>query len=214
MLLSPPRQDLGGRFRSVRELTETLARRLSAEDQTAQSMPDASPTKWHRAHTSWFFEEFVLGPSGRYDVYDPTFAYLFNSYYEAVGPRHPRPQRGLLSRPTVDAIGAYRDHVTTAVLRLADEAGDAVWHKAAPLIELGLNHEQQHQELLLMDIKHVLSVNPLLPAYRTDLVRAPPGVNQPVEWLAHDGGLVEIGDGGGGFAFDNESPRHTEYLQP
>ena len=109
-------------------ISETLAANLSPEDQAIQSMPDVSPTKWHLAHTSWFFETFVLGPlDPGYRAFDPAFAYLFNSYYEAVGPRHPRPQRGLLSRPTVDAIGAYRDHVTAAVLRLADEAGDTVW---------------------------------------------------------------------------------------
>ena len=116
-----------------------LAANLSPEDQAIQSMPDVSPTKWHLAHTSWFFETFVLGPlDPGYRAFDPAFAYLFNSYYEAVGPRHPRPERGLLSRPTVDAIGAYRDHVTAAVLRLADEAGDPVWREATPLIELGL----------------------------------------------------------------------------
>src|SRR5689334_16390498 len=192
-----------------------LAANLSPEDQAIQSMPDVSPTKWHLAHTSWFFETFVLGPlDPGYRVFDPAFAYLFNSYYEAVGPRHPRPQRGLLSRPTVDAIGAYRDHVTAAVLRLADEAADPVWHEAAPLIELGLHHEQQHQELLLMDIKHVFSVNPLLPAYQAPHpCAAPPRAAAP-GWIEFAGGLREIGHDGSGFAFDNEGPRHKVWLEP
>ena len=192
-----------------------LAANLSPEDQAIQSMPDVSPTKWHLAHTSWFFETFVLGPlDPGYRVFDTAFAYLFNSYYEAVGPRHPRPERGLLSRPTVDAIGAYRDHVTAAVLRLADKAGDSVWREAVPLIELGLNHEQQHQELMLMDIKHVFSVNPLLPAYQAARPcpvrsrRAAPG------WIEFAGGLCEIGHDGRGFAFDNEGPRHKVWLEP
>src|SRR5258706_182264 len=134
------------RFAAVHQQTETLAGHLSPEDQAIQSMPDVSPTKWHLAHTSWFFETFLLGPlDPAYREFDPAFAYLFNSYYEAVGPRHPRPERGLLSRPTVDAIAAYRDHVTAAMLRFIETAGEAVWQRAAPLIELGTHHEQQHQ---------------------------------------------------------------------
>src|SRR5207237_5150815 len=153
------------RFEAIRRETEALTANLSPEDQSIQSMPDVSPTKWHLAHVSWFFETFLLQPfDPAYRVFDPAFAYLFNSYYEAVGPRHPRPERGLLSRPTVDAILAYRDHVTAAMLRLIETAGEPVWQKAAPLIELGTHHEQQHQELILMDIKHVFSANPLLPA--------------------------------------------------
>ncbi|HEX3952783.1 MAG TPA: DinB family protein, partial [Stellaceae bacterium] len=129
------------RFESVRRQSEALAANLTPEDQAIQSMPDVSPTKWHLAHTSWFFETFLLTPLlPGYRAFDPAFAYLFNSYYEAVGPRHPRPQRGLLSRPTVDAIGAYRDHVTAGMLALIENADEAIWEKAAPLIELGLNH--------------------------------------------------------------------------
>lgn len=192
-----------------------IAANLSPEDQTVQSMPDVSPTKWHLAHTSWFFETFVLGPfDPGYRVFDPAFTYLFNSYYEAVGPRHPRPERGLLSRPTVDAIGAYRDHVTAAVLRLADKAGDPVWREAMPLIELGLNHEQQHQELMLMDIKHVFSVNPLLPAYQAPRPYALSSRDAAPGWFEFDGGLREIGHDGRGFAFDNEGPRHKVWLEP
>jgi len=203
------------RFAAIRQQTEALAAHLTPEDQAIQSMPDVSPTKWHLAHTSWFFETFLLGPfDPAYRVFDPAFAYLFNSYYEAAGPRHPRPERGLLSRPTVDAVGAYRDHVTAAMLRLIEEAGEAVWHQAALLVELGLQHEQQHQELILMDIKHVFSVNPLLPAYQAPRPHVvPPGPPTPA-WVEFAGGLEEIGHAGPSFAFDNEGPRHKIWLEP
>jgi ergothioneine biosynthesis protein EgtB len=206
------------RFAGIRHATEALAANLSPEDQAIQSMPDASPTKWHLAHTSWFFETFILGPlDPGYRVFDPAFAYLFNSYYEAVGPRHPRSERGLISRPTVDAVGAYRDHVTTRMARLIDEAGEAAWREAAPRLELGLHHEQQHQELILMDLKHVFSVNPLLPAYqaprRHELASGASG--EPTRgWVEFAGGLEEIGHQGPGFAFDNEGPRHKVWLEP
>ena len=202
-------QDLGLRFTVVRARTEELAAPLSPEDQTIQSMPDVSPTKWHRAHTTWFFEAFLLGPAGDHQPYDPTFAYLFNSYYEGMGERHPRPQRGLLSRPSVAEVGRYRAATDDAVHRLLADGVDA--HQAA-LVELGLNHEQQHQELLLMDIKHVFGVNPLRPAYLArpdDAVAA-----RPQRWLEHDGGLVEVGHDGDGFAYDNEQPRHPVHLAP
>ncbi|MGD9616196.1 MAG: ergothioneine biosynthesis protein EgtB [Alphaproteobacteria bacterium] len=209
------RQAWRGRFEAIRRDSEMLAANLSPEDQAIQSMPDVSPTKWHLAHTSWFFETFVLGPlDPGYRVFDPAFAYLFNSYYEAVGPRHPRPERGFLSRPTVDAIGAYRDHVTAAVLRFADEAGDPVWREAMPLIELGLNHEQQHQELMLMDIKHVFSVNPLLPAYQAPHPCPVRSGGTAPGWIEYAGGLRQIGHDGSGFAFDNEGPRHKVWLEP
>src|SRR3984885_14213918 len=153
------------RYRKVRALTETLAAPLSPEDQTLQSMPDASPTKWHRAHTTWFFENFILAPhASGYALHHPDYGYLFNSYYEAVGPRHPRPSRGMLSRPSVAEIAAYRAHVDEAMERFLAGAGTAAWRDAAPLIELGLHHEEQHQELILMDIKHALALNPLQPA--------------------------------------------------
>ena len=205
----PTTSTLTDRYAQVRSLTERLADPLSAEDQTVQSMPDVSPTKWHRAHTSWFFETFLLTPQG-YREFHPMYGYLFNSYYEGVGARHPRPDRGLLSRPGIDEIAAYRRHVDAAMGELlATELEPAV----ADLVELGLHHEQQHQELLLMDIKHVLSVNPLQPTYmrapRRDRV-AP----APAGWLAHDGGLVDIGHRGPGFTFDNETPRHSVYLEP
>ena len=203
--------DLSTRFSAVRELTEALSRPLSPEDQTAQSMTDASPTKWHRAHTSWFFEEFVLSPAGGYEVYDATFRYLFNSYYETVGARHPRPTRGLVTRPGVAQIGRYREYVQEAVARrLSDGVLD---QRALDLVELGCNHEQQHQELLLMDAKHLLAGHPFDPVY----VERPPDdlvVPTPLTWRRVDGGLVSIGHDGGGFAFDNEGPRHQHFLEP
>src|SRR5438477_7002970 len=150
------RADVRARYRRVRDLTEALAAPLRPEDQVIQTMADVSPTKWHRGHTTWFFETFILDPRlAGYEAFDPDFRYLFNSYYEAVGPRHPRAQRGLLSRPSVAEIARYRRYVDDAMHRLIDHAGDA----EVELIELGLHHEQQHQELLLMDIKHVLSCN-------------------------------------------------------
>ncbi|HEX3861027.1 MAG TPA: ergothioneine biosynthesis protein EgtB [Stellaceae bacterium] len=203
------------RFVKIRRDSEHLAAVLSAEDQVIQSMPDVSPTKWHLAHTSWFFETFILTPLlPDYRAFDPAFAYLFNSYYEAVGPRHPRPQRGLLSRPSVSAVAAYRDHVTSAMLRLIEHADDAVWDQAAPLLELGGHHEQQHQELILMDIKHVFSINPLLPAYQPPRPHALAAPAPARAWIDFPGGLVEIGHAGGGFAFDNEGPRHKVWLEP
>ena len=209
-----PRADLRASFHEVRAFTEALAEPLSAEDQTVQTMPDVSPTKWHRAHTTWFFETFVLGPHvPGYDEVDPAYGFLFNSYYEGVGPRHARPQRGFLTRPGIAEIGEYR--------RAVDDAMDAllaggVSPEVAALVVLGLNHEQQHQELLLMDIKHVLASNPLRPAYaaRDERATADPPVGAAEEWIAHPGGVVEVGHDGTGFAFDNEAPRHETLLQP
>jgi len=202
------------RFTTVRSDSEALAVNLTPEDQAIQSMPDASPTKWHLAHTTWFFETFILNRlDPDYRVFDPAFAYLFNSYYEAVGPRHPRPERGLLSRPTGDIIGAYRDHVGAAIGRFVERAREPVWHQAAPLLELGRHHEQQHQELILMDIKHVFSINPLLPAYQAPQPQIAAPV-APLDWVEVAGGLVEIGHRGSGFAFDNETPRHKVWLEP
>jgi dimethylhistidine N-methyltransferase len=199
------------RYRRVREATLGLAAPLSAEDQLAQSMPDASPTKWHLAHTTWFFETFALTPHlPGYQLFDPAFGYLFNSYYEAVGARQPRPERGLLTRPSLERVLAYRAHVDAAMGRLlAKGAGEL-----AGLIDLGLAHEEQHQELILMDILHLFAQSPLKPAY----VPAPalpvgrdPG---PAGETPFAGGLVEIGHDGADFAFDNEGPRHKVYLEP
>lgn len=204
---APPSLD---RFLAVRAHSEQLAAPLSPEDQTVQSMPDASPTKWHLAHTTWFFETFLLRPhAAGYRPLDPAYEYLFNSYYEAVGPRHPRPQRGLITRPGVAEIMAYRRHVSEAMAELIDRDEAAL----ASLVELGLHHEQQHQELLLMDAKHMLSCNPLRPAYDRASPPAPPRAS-PLEWRARKGGLVEIGHDGAGFAFDNEGPRHKIWLEP
>jgi ergothioneine biosynthesis protein EgtB len=202
------------RFEAIRRESEVLAARLTPEDQSIQSMPDVSPTKWHLAHTTWFFETFILTRfDATYRLFDPAFHYLFNSYYEAEGPRHPRPQRGMLSRPSCADVAAYRDHVDAAMARLIDGAADDAWRDAARLIELGLHHEQQHQELILMDIKHVFSLNPLLPAYQPARRRAP-GEAASLDWIEFAGGLVKIGHEGEDFAFDNETPRHRVWLDP
>lgn len=209
------RVDLLQRYKAVRAMSQALASPLSAEDQCVQSMPDASPTKWHLAHTSWFFEAVVLAAFQRgWRPFDERYGFLFNSYYESVGPRHPRPQRGLLTRPALTEVTAYRAFVDDAVQRFVNEADAATWAAAAPLLTLGLHHEQQHQELLLTDIKHLLSLNPLAPAY---LVPPPqPAVVKavPLGWWDCAGGRTAIGHEGGGFAFDNETPRHAVLLQP
>ncbi|HEX6979605.1 MAG TPA: ergothioneine biosynthesis protein EgtB [Alphaproteobacteria bacterium] len=208
------RVTLGARFSRVRAFTEQLASCLTPEDQTIQSMPDVSPTKWHLAHTTWFFETFLLEPhDAGYEVFDARYGFLFNSYYEAVGPRHPRPQRGLLSRPGVDDIMRYRRHVSTAMERLIAHAADESWQAIAPLVEIGIAHEEQHQELILMDIKHVFSCNPLRPAYKASAPAARAALSQQ-GWTSYAGGLEEIGHGGGGFAFDNEGPRHKVWIEP
>src|SRR6186997_1476329 len=167
--LSPDRARWIAAFREVRGETERRAAPLSAEDQVVQSMPDASPTKWHRAHTTWFFEQFLLlSHRPGHQVFDRQFAYLFNSYYVAAGPRHARPQRGLLTRPTAGEVGAYRAHVDAAVAALIENADDTTFERIAPIVEIGLHHEQQHQELLLTDILHAFAQNPVLPAYDPD----------------------------------------------
>jgi ergothioneine biosynthesis protein EgtB len=198
-------------LRDVRALTDALTAPLSAEDQTAQSMPDASPTKWHRAHTTWFFEEFVLSADPTYEPYDPSYRYLFNSYYEAVGARHPRPKRGLVSRPGAAEIGRYRAAVNDALYRRLD-AGQLA-EPQLDLVELGCHHEQQHQELILMDIKHLLSANAFDPVY-VDRAVEPDVTAAPLTWRPVAGGLVEVGHRAAGFAFDNEGPSHHHHLQP
>jgi ergothioneine biosynthesis protein EgtB len=199
-------------FTRVRGLTERLASVLSAEDQTVQTMPDVSPTKWHRAHVTWFFETFILGEyATAYKPFDDAYAYIFNSYYEAVGARHPRPERGLLSRPGIEEIARYRSYVDSGMQPLLR---DPALPGLADLITLGLHHEQQHQELLLMDIKHVLARNPLHPVYLPGAATGTVGHPPKAGWLEHDGGPVEIGHDGQGFGFDNEFPRHVAYLAP
>jgi ergothioneine biosynthesis protein EgtB len=203
--------DLLPRYLEVRGLTESLAAPLSAEDQTVQSMPDVSPTKWHRAHTTWFFETFVLLPDHpAYRVYHPEFAYLFNSYYEAVGPRYPRNRRGLVTRPGCEEVAAYRRYADEAMVAWLEKGGSPLGRERA---ELGLHHEQQHQELLLMDIKHVLSMTSFAPTYVQTSISSPSPVREP-GWVEHPGGVVEIGHAGDGFAFDNEGPAHGVLLQP
>lgn len=215
----PPtaRAPLLQRFQEVRAHSLALAAPLSAEDQAVQSMPDASPTKWHLAHTSWFFEAVVLQPhAAGYQPFDQRFFHLFNSYYESLGPRHPRPRRGMLTRPSLEEVHAYRAHVDAAFERFAAQADEASWNGAAPLAELGLHHEQQHQELIATDILHALSCNPLLPAWQP---AEPQGLRlatarPAVRWLQGPTGEVQIGHAGDGFAFDNETPRHSVWLQP
>jgi ergothioneine biosynthesis protein EgtB len=198
------------RYRTVRGWTEQLAAALSDEDQCVQSMPDASPAKWHRAHTTWFFEQFLLRPLvPEYRVFDEDFAYLFNSYYETMGPRHPRPSRGLLTRPAAERVGAFRRHVDAAMLRLLLRLPEG----AADLVELGLHHEQQHQELLLTDVLHAFAQNPLAPAVLPDW-HEPVGAPGPTRFVDHAGGLLRIGHDGVGFCFDNETPAHAVSLQP
>lgn len=206
MQASQPEQ----RFAAVRGLSEALAAPLSDADATVQSMPDASPAKWHLAHTTWFFETFILRDHlPGYRLFDERWPFLFNSYYEAEGPRHARPSRGMLTRPTLAEVLAYRAHVDHAMQAMLGRPGDL-----AALIELGLNHEQQHQELLLTDIKHAFAQNPLGPSY-SGAERSPPVRSQQGDgWHRHEGGVVELGASGQGFAFDNEGPRHSVLLQP
>jgi ergothioneine biosynthesis protein EgtB len=205
--------DAVGRYLTVRAATEALARPLSAEDCCVQSMPDASPAKWHLAHTSWFFETFILERHEQgFCAFDAAFRVLFNSYYQGVGRQHPRPQRGLLTRPSLATVLAYRADVDARMLRLLQQDGlpEPIWS----LLELGLQHEQQHQELLLTDIKHLLWCNPLWPAYRDAPAVADSEAAAPSDWQPFEGGLVQIGHAAAGFAFDNELPRHSVFLQP
>jgi ergothioneine biosynthesis protein EgtB len=201
-------QALIAAYRAVRAHTEALAAPLSAEDACAQSMPDASPAKWHLAHTTWFFETFVLeGFEHGFVPHAAAYRVLFNSYYNAVGDKHPRPQRGLLTRPSLDEVRAYRAAVDRRVLALLPRLPQ----DALQLVELGLHHEQQHQELMLTDVLHLFSCNPLKPAYRAAETGASAPAS-PVQWHAFEEGVVQIGHDGAGFAFDNESPRHRVYL--
>jgi len=201
------------RFNQVRAHTEKLATPLSPEDQTVQSMPDVSPTKWHRAHVTWFFETFVLAEAeNEFRPFQDKFWFLFNSYYEGVGPRFSRADRGFITRPGAHDVGLYRNNVDDRVRDLVARLDGGSLEKMYSTIELGFHHEQQHQELLLMDIKHVLSVNPLRPVYSGH----PDPVTEPdrLGWVEVDGGLVEIGHEGAAFSFDNELPRHRAWLEP
>lgn len=218
--LSPieaPYTALAQRFQQVRSQSERLIEPLSAEDCQLQSMPDASPPKWHLAHLTWFFETFVLERfESKFQPFDAGFRMLFNSYYNGVGDKFPRPLRGLVSRPSLDKVLAYRAHVNQRVFQVLSTASSAQQAELTQLIALGLNHEQQHQELLLTDIKHALSFNPESPAYSPRLP-ASSAAACPVRWHAYEGGLVQHGfdaSQDGGFAFDNETPRHLTYVAP
>ena len=205
------------RYRSVRTRSLALAAPLSAEDQCVQSMPDASPTKWHLGHTTWFFETIILQAYvPGYQAFDARLSYLFNSYYEALGPRHPRPQRGLLTRPPLAQVQAYRRHVDAAMAQFLQGEACAGQTEVLELVELGLNHEQQHQELLITDILHLLSCNPLLPAYGALPEAAAHQQCSPPRWLHMGGGISQLGadDDQPAFCFDNETPRHARLVAP
>lgn len=196
-------------FQSTRQFTEQLALPLSAEDCMVQSMDDVSPTRWHLAHTTWFFETFVLGDQPDYESFDPQFNYLFNSYYNTIGVQFPRNRRGLISRPGLEQIRNYRKHVDQHLLRRLQQPEFAAKYRR--LIEVGIQHEQQHQELILTDIKHVLSCNPTWPRYQELPLDTTPQTT-PDAPITIDEGIYQIGHEGKGFAFDNESPRHKVFL--
>ena len=205
------------RYQRVRRASEAICAPLAIEDYVIQTAPEASPAKWHLAHVSWFFETFILTAFGQgYPVFHPRYRYLFNSYYDQVsGGYFPRAQRGLLARPTVDEICAYRRHVDKHMATLIGNPSPGPWSEIARRLEIGLHHEQQHQELLLTDIKYNFAFNPLRPAYRTDLVAAAAGrAAPPSSWVEFAGGVAVIGHDGAGFAFDNEAPRHEVLLRP
>jgi ergothioneine biosynthesis protein EgtB len=208
-----PTTSLTQAFDRVRATTEALCAPLEIEDFVVQSMPDASPAKWHLAHTTWFFEQFILKPHVRgYRSAHPRYDYLFNSYYQSVGPMHERPHRGLLTRPTVAEVLEYRARIDDSMRALLESEVDP---QIAALTQLGLNHEQQHQELLLTDLKHLFSCNPLLPAYRPRNGSIAASVSTPMRFYTFDGGLAQIGaTSGDDFVFDNETPRHTVYVEP
>jgi ergothioneine biosynthesis protein EgtB len=203
------------RFHSVRRCSRQLAEPLSDEDCCAQSMPDASPIKWHLAHTTWFFETLILEQYERnFQPFQPAFRVLFNSYYNGIGDKHPRPQRGLLTRPALGDVLAYRRNVDERIGMLLAELGDADAEADTimRLIDMGLHHEQQHQELMLTDVKHMLSMSPLYPAYSNEHFTdsdAPP----PMQWREFDAGVVHIGHAGADFCFDNELPRHRQFVE-
>lgn len=206
------KDQLRNRYRGIRAFSERLCETLCTEDYVAQSMPDASPMRWHLAHTTWFYETFILAHYPDYQPFDDSFEYLFNSYYDSVGEQYPRNKRGLLTRPSVDEIFQYRsriDDLVLEVLRNVDSDNDHL----LDILELGLNHEQQHQELMQTDIKHLFAQNPLYPP----LSPYKPGSNgnlRPKSWINYEGGIHHIGHEGTCFSFDNESPRHRVFLEP
>ena len=200
-------------YAAVRARSLALAQPLSAEDCVVQSMPDASPVKWHLAHTTWFFETFVLERYSRsFKPFQSAFRVLFNSYYNAVGDKHPRPQRGMLTRPSLDEVLAYRAHVDQRIAELLNNSRAGTQRDVVDLVTLGINHEEQHQELILTDVKHLLSRNPLAPAYQQRWPLTPVRTRK-VSWIPIAGGVYEVGHDGNGFAFDNEGPRHSALLR-
>jgi ergothioneine biosynthesis protein EgtB len=208
-----PREILRARYAAVRRITAALCAPLALDDYGLQAMPEVSPPKWHLAHTTWFFETFLLKPFLRnYRPFDPQYEYLFNSYYNGVGPQYPRPQRGLLSRPTLDEVLRYRGQVDEAMTTLFDSAPESAWPDITARTTLGCHHEEQHQELLLTDVKYSLGVNPLRPAYRSDLPPAA-GAAPAQTWLRYPGGIRDIGCVGSDFCFDNETPHHRVLLR-
>lgn len=210
------RQALSERYKLVRAFSEQLCEPLAVEDYVVQSMPDVSPTKWHLAHVSWFWETFVLSAAQPgYTSLHPQYSYLFNSHYDSIGERHSLPRRGLISRPTVAETYQYRHYVDEHMLALFEQLEESRLSALVPIILLSLQHEQQHQELMLTDIKHVLACNPLHPAYLTTKEKSTANTPAPpLKWISYEEGIVEIGHKGGGFAFDNEEPRHRTFLQP
>ena len=205
--------DLSRRYETIRARTEALAAPLTAEDQCVQSMPDASPVKWHRAHVTWFFEQFLLVPHDpSYAIFDERFPFLFNSYYVAAGPRHARPQRGLITRPSCEDVAGYRAHVDKAVERLITSVPAADAPRVFEILEIGLHHEQQHQELLITDILHAFAQNPTDPAY-DPYWQLPRAASGPRGGYADvPSGIHAVGHAGDGFCFDNETPRHDELI--
>ena len=214
----PSRDAISMRYSLVRRHSESLCLPLATEDYGLQAMPDTSPTRWHLAHTTWFFETFLLKPFiSTYNPFHKQFDYLFNSYYETIGSPYPRAARGLLSRPTTEEVFLYRSHVDAIISNLVENVVEDDWPEVASRITLGCRHEEQHQELMLTDIKYNFFVNPLRPVYRSDLSDrslAPSGVSKLSGWIPFSAGIYEIGHEGKEFAFDNESPRHRVYLAP
>ncbi len=214
MTLSASRSVFIEQYKKVRGFSELLCEPLVTEDYVIQSMPDVSPTKWHLAHVTWFWETFLLSAvKSGYQSLHPQYAYLFNSYYNSIGERHCRPKRGLLSRPTVAETYQYRHYVDEHVLDLLEKIDEQKLVQFTPIITLGLHHEQQHQELMLTDIKHVLACNPLYPLYQERIAVSIASVPR-IEWIGYPEGLYGIGHEGDGFCFDNEGPRHQQFLQP
>jgi len=212
-LIRQERRSLLAKYDRVRRQTETLCAPLATEDYQVQSIIQTSPPKWHIAHVSWFFETFLLAEfDPKYLRFDDRFDFLFNSYYYTHGKMLARSERGLMSRPTVEEIYRYRSHVDDGMRKLITAGTASSWRALRFLVELGLNHEQQHQELLLMDIKHNFSMNPLEPAYRKDLP-SPQGESRHMRWLDRPEGIQKMGHDGNGFAFDNETPCHDVLLQ-